>query len=163
MLTQERLKYLLHYGPETGVFTRKITVNNKKGHAGDIAGCFKNGYIKIRVDNKPYQAHRLAWLYMTGKFPQCQIDHRDLDKANNRWSNLREATYYENGWNTAKTKRNTSGVKGVSWCKRSKKWLAQMAINGRNTNLGIYKTKSAAKAAYDLAAYLYRGEYARGE
>lgn len=109
-MNQERLKRLLTYNPESGLFTW----NESRGPAkrGAVAGspCNK-GYIVIGVDGKVYKAHRLAWLYMTGAWPSDQIDHRDEQKANNKWDNLREATNEQNCRN--RSHYNKTGYKGV--------------------------------------------------
>ena len=80
-LTAERLREVLHYNPETGVFTRLKTEKNWR--SGDIAGGFRAGYIQIRVDGAKYSAHRLAWLYAYGVNPIDEIDHIDGNKSNN--------------------------------------------------------------------------------
>ena len=125
MITQSQLKELLHYDPETGVFTRlKSTTSNAR--ICDIAGYKKqDGYLLIGINIKQYFAHRLAFLYMTGKFPQKQIDHINTIRDDNRWSNLREANNQQNSYNQTKYKNNKSGFKGVCWHKNKKKWQAR--------------------------------------
>jgi len=93
MITQKELKELLHYNPDTGIFTRLIKTASSV-QIGDVAGCKHkaNGYIIINVLGIPYRAHRLAWLYMTGRWPKHQVDHDDHIRHNNKWSNLFEAT-----------------------------------------------------------------------
>src|SRR4051812_10516942 len=112
MLTQERLKELLSYDPLTGVF---LWLEDRGGkRAGDVAGCEKRVYTLISVDDQIYRAHHLAWLYMTGEWPDPFVDHRDLNKHNNIWTNLREATKSQNQANIGLIKSNKSGFKGVS-------------------------------------------------
>ena len=151
MLTQARLKELLRYDQETGIFTRLVrTASWVK--VGDTAGCQHNcGYLKIGVSGKEYLAHRLAWLYMTGRWPSEEIDHRNGMREDNRWLNLREATTSENAQNLAVRSNNKSGLTGVIWYARYKKWQAQIQSRGQQTYLGRFEDKHAAYAAY-LAA-----------
>lgn len=87
MITQQRLKELFEYTPDTGLFIRKIRVGNQI--AGNIAGSLKkDGYVYIKIDSKPYKAHRLAFLYMEGYMPE-EVDHINRDCSDNRWCNLR--------------------------------------------------------------------------
>ena len=139
MLTQKELKKHLHYNPGTGIFTRlACSANNVK--AGDIAGCLHNGYIEIRVNKKRYLAHRLAWFYVHGEWPE-QIDHINHIRDDNRLFNLRDATNLENGKNQSKKITNTSGVTGVYWAKRNKKWIASVSINNKTKYLGSHIDK----------------------
>lgn len=142
-LTQDRLKELLHYDPETGVFTRRVVLNNKI-KVGDIAGCLCNGYVKIRVEVRRYRAHRLAWLYMVGDWPKDQLDHINGKRDDNRWANIREATSSENMKNRKINTNNTSGIMGVCWNKRSGRWDAQIKLGGRTIHLGSFRDKTAA-------------------
>ena len=82
-LTQERLKELLHYDPETGYFTWKISPNNAV-KVGSVAGTSMNNYIRIIIDHKAYLAHRLAFLYMEGYFPEHEVDHINRIRDDNR-------------------------------------------------------------------------------
>lgn len=100
---------------------------------------------------------------MTGKWPVEHIDHKDMNGANNRWDNLREATVFQNHWNVALTSRNKSGVKGVRWDKRSGKWLAEIRDKNKKIWLGLHDTIEAATAAYRAGALKYHGEFARVE
>ena len=138
MITQSELKELLSYNPETGVFTR--VKNSGRAKVGDVAGCkdSSNGYIAICVQNKRYRAHRLAWLYVSGKFPKDQIDHINHDRADNRFANLREASNQENHKNTSIQKNNTSGVAGVNWHKASGKWKARIKVSQEDIHLGLF-------------------------
>lgn len=142
MITPEQLKRQLSYDPETGVF--HWAVNKYRVRAGDVAGRPVFGYICIKVNQKSYPAHRLAWLYMTGAWPENQIDHRDRDRTNNRWSNLRAATNKQNHENLPMVKTNTSGVRGVRWDKDRNRWFAYITHNQKMKNLGRYETKEEA-------------------
>lgn len=137
MVTQESLKELLCYDPDTGDFTRIKAV--QAARVGDIAGCLGNrGYIVIRINGKNYLSHRLAFIYMTGEFPEHHTDHINGNKTDNRWENLRAVTRGENMKNQKKRKSNTSGVMGVYWNKSSGMWQAQIKADGKQMYLGIF-------------------------
>jgi hypothetical protein len=159
-LTAERLRELLHYNPETGEFTW-LAAPRAQRQAGDRAGFANNGYRLIGIAGHRYYEHRLAWLYMAGEWPPENIDHRDLDRANNRWTNLRLATYSQNAQNRPIGKANTSGYKGVYWHKIDEKWRAVIRVGGRRKHLGLFNDKEAAHAAYVAAAEKHYGEFAR--
>lgn len=137
-LTQERLKEQLHYDPETGIFTWKI--NRGKAKIGNIAGTTTPvGYRLITVYQKIYYAHRLAWLYVYGYFPENSIDHID-NKRNHNWiSNLREVSNQCNIRNTGNSINNTSGVKGIYWNTRDQMWYAVIKIDGKLKHVGCFK------------------------
>jgi hypothetical protein len=161
MLTQERLKSLLHYDPETGVFTRLVPVSPNT-NAGDVAGYINGkGYVNLRVDGMQYQAHRLACLYMTGTMPDLDIDHIDLVKTNNTWRNLRPATQALNNANKAIQSNNRVGYKGVSLHNGGPKYRSDVKVNGKKKYLGCFYTAEEAHAAYVKAANDMYGEYAR--
>jgi hypothetical protein len=145
-LTAERLRELLSYDPETGIFTR--LTSGSSFSAGDVAGGCRGGYIQIRVDGVKYSAHRLAWLYVFGEHPTNEIDHIDGDGINNKITNLRGATHSENQQNKTAFENSSSGLVGVSWHKRSKKWYASIGYNGSRKFLGSYKERERAYAAY---------------
>lgn len=161
MLDQSRLKDLLKYDPESGVFTWIKPGVGRKARAG----CSSSTYTLIFVDGKVYRAHRLAWLYMTGKWPKAMIDHIDLNKHNNAFSNLREADGSQNKANMPMPRTNTSGFKGVSWSKcgatYGKPWQAQISKDRKRMGLGCFATKEEAHAAYVVAAEKIFGEFAR--
>ena len=160
-LTQERLKELLTYDPDTGVF-RWRTRRGSSG-AGKTAGSDNGkGYIVIRIDRRIYKAHRLAWLHELGRFPPADLDHINGQKGDNRIANLREATRSQNQANLGAPRNNTSGVKGVFWDKHAGKWVAQIRQGGRK-HLGCFSDKSEAKAAYEKAARELFGDFARVE
>lgn len=159
-LTQERLKALLHYAPETGAFTWKVSTAHRV-RVGDTAGGLHaiDGYWRIMVDGHPYKASRLAWLYMTGEFPLTYIDHDNRIKSDDSWENLRQATPLENNRNCSVRKDNTSGLRGVSWEKISQKWKAQISVAGKKVSLGLHPTKELAHAAYLACASEHFGEF----
>ena len=152
MLTQERLRELLHYDPETGVFTWRI--RRGRAAAGRIAGSVRkrSGYVMVRVDRAPCFAHRLVWLYVYGRQPASHIDHINGVACDNRLANLREATCAENQQNLKKARSdNKCGLLGVSWSAQHRKWKSQIHINRRQIFLGHFATPEEAHAAY-LAA-----------
>jgi len=156
MLTQERLKEKLQYDPETGLFKWivKPAGNCKDGWFEGTKN--KGGYRSICVDCKIYLAHRLAWLYMTGKWPEQVIDHRDGVTNNNRITNLRDVSLYTNQQNLQKPPiTNKSGYIGVSWKAKQKQWIAQISSNGVKKYLGGYSTPEEASTVYQSAKELY--------
>lgn len=145
MLTQDRLKELLDYDPETGVFVWKVD----KGTAlkGTHAGTNSLGYVVIQIDKKIYGAHRLAWLYAHGYLSENDIDHIDRFPSHNWISNLREVSHQCNLRNCGNPKNNKSGIKGVCWSSCRRKWVAQIVVARKTIPLGRYDTKlEAAKA-----------------
>lgn len=152
-LTQDGLRQVLDYDQETGFFTwkkQKATWIKKGKKAGSKT---HHGYISIMIDGVNYLAHRLAFLWMEGYFPENDIDHIDRDKANNKWENLREISRSCNNINSGLRANCTSGVKGVAWDKVNKKWLSHITIAKKYKNLGRYKTlKEAAEARWAAEA-----------
>ena len=148
-LTQEYLKSILAYDPETGIFIRKTSPSNRV-KIGDIAGSPNSkGYLQIMLKNKLYKSHRLAWLYIYGDFPKADVDHINHDKADNRIINLREATKSENLQNQIKKQSgNKSGYLGVCFHKKSKKYSATISINRKQWHLGLFPTPEEAHEAY---------------
>src|SRR5690606_13478665 len=162
MITQEYLKSILRYEPDTGNFIR-LKSKGKIYKIGDIAGCVTNrGYVTICINGKVYYGHRLAWFYMTGRFID-QIDHKDLNKSNNKWENLRESSGSQNLGNIRKHKDNKSGYKGVSWYKPYQKWVVYIKAGSLRKNLGYYDDILEAAKVYEKAAEKYFKEFARTE
>lgn len=142
-LTQERLLQVIRYDPETGLFKRINNATLKK--IGTIPKDPKNAYLKIGVDYRVYSAHRLAWLYVYGVWPDGQIDHINGDKLDNRICNLRVATTSENKQNMRKARSDSrSGLLGASWHTKSGKWRAAIQINGKKKHLGYFDTPEEA-------------------
>ena len=154
-LTAIRLRSQLVYDPETGIFRRRIDVSNVK--AGSVAGTLVRGYRIIAIDGKRYPAHRLAWLYVTGDWPIGEVDHRDLDRDNNRWINLRDASRSQNQGNRKIRRGNLSGWKGVTWHRRDKRWRAQLG----KRYLGGFTCPAAAHFKYLVEAAKHFGDFAR--
>src|SRR5882672_2364605 len=113
-ITAAYLRTILHYDPKTGIFRWRVRMSPARG-AGEIAGAKSGNYIRIGIKRRWYQAHRLAWLYVHGKWPLYWLDHANGDKLDNRLENLREATHSQNQMNSRRAKHNTSGFKGVTF------------------------------------------------
>lgn len=159
-VTQDRLLELFNYDPDTGLFTWKVFRGGGSPRIGAIAGSpNEDGYIKIKVDQKLYAAHRLAWLYMTGTFPEKEIDHINGKPDDNRFENLRQASRAENNRNTKISSNNKSGFKGVTR-KRNGKWTAHIRSNERHVCLGTFDTAELAHEFYCLAADMVYGDFA---
>lgn len=157
MLTHARLKHLLKYDPDTGVwiwinapFRKPQLVGTEAGHLS-----WKDGSRRIMIDRTMYRSSRLAWFYMTGEWPKEEIDHEDRDPSNDKWENLREATSAENKANTKLSSRNTSGYRGVSWHDLRQKWRAQVD----RVHLGLFDTAEEAAAARDAFAAKLHGDF----
>lgn len=142
MITQEKLKELLNYNLETGVFTWQV-IASKCVKIGKVAGgrCHTTGYVHIQIEKKLYRAHRLAFLYVIGCMPEKEVDHENHIRDDNRWSNLRLVTHAENSRNLSLNKRNKSGVPGVKRYKQTKNWYAVIGVNGKNVHLGFFNDK----------------------
>jgi len=159
LISQERLKEVLHYDPDTGRF--KWTTGFRKGRSAGNTSIY-TGYRRITIDQKHYYAHRLAWFYMTGAWPKHMIDHVDHDRANNRWGNLREADPNQNIHNSRRSSKNTSGAKGVHFHRQTGKWRARIAAYGKTIHVGLYDTVEEASRARDMKAIELHGEYRCG-
>lgn len=148
-VTQDVLKSLLNYSSDTGVFTwaKKRSPNALQG---SVAGAkSRGGYIRIAIGKKLYLAHRLAWLYCYGVWPNLFIDHIDGDGLNNAISNLRECSLAENNQNQRKAKTNSaSGLLGVRYRTDTEKWSASLKIDGKYFHLGCFISSDAAYSAY---------------
>jgi len=155
MLSQERLKSLLNYDQETGIFTCLVS-RGRNAKVGSIAGTVDpKGYVRIKIDGQQYKAHRLAWLYVYGDLPPDQMDHINRIKTDNRIGNLRLATQAENQQNRSMRSDNTSGHIGVSWYKSAEKWQAQIRINHKQINIGYFANLQDAIAARKAAEIKY--------
>lgn len=159
-LTLDRLKHILSYDLDTGIFTYRVTRGARR--AGTRAGSAdRQGYRRICIDGKEYRENRLAWLYVTGGWPEKgMVDHRDCDVANNVFSNLREATGSQNAANRRPAKKG-SGFKGATFHRGVGRWQAQLKTNGKNHYLGLFDTPQAANAAYAAKATAVWNEFAR--
>lgn len=154
-LTAEKLRELLHYDPATGVFTWKVRTSTRV-KVGNLAGCPNNeGYLQIRLHSRLHKAHRLAWLYMYGEWPEDQIDHINRNRSDNRISNLRDVSHKQNNQNKSKAGNNTSGHQGVYRYKLDSKWVARIKHNQKNISLGYFTNLEDAISARKAAEKLY--------
>lgn len=157
------LRRALIYDKETGLFRRAIKTG-RKANIGDVAGCVdKDGYIQIRLKGKMYPAHRLAWLYFYGEWPQDEIDHINCVKGDNRISNLRIATRRQNSMNLKIYKSNKTGVKGVYWHSKRKVFVAQIRANGKRFFVGNFNDVISASQAIERWKNDLHGEFARSK
>ena len=142
-LKQSRLKELLYYNPDTGIFVWKV--KKYRANKGDIAGSIRpDGYREISIDTQRLFLHRVAFLYMTGSMPLNQVDHINHNPSDNRWVNLRQSTGLQNNRNCSKSKNNASGNTGVYFNKTIKRWIANICIDYKTIYLGCSKDKQEA-------------------
>ena len=152
-MNQDQLKELLHYCPETGVFTRRTSCGRYR--AGTTVGTKPSGtlkYVSIYVANQRFLAQRLAWLYVYGELPITDLDHINRVKTDNRIENLRQVTRSQNMQNVWLHKHNTSGHKGISWTARLKKWRVYVFLQRKQIHIGVFADFDDAVAAYRAAA-----------
>lgn len=159
MITQEEVRRLFHYDPETGKLTWRESRANNKIKAGYEAGCMRvsscgKKYRQVVICYTKYSSHRIIWLYVHGHFPD-EIDHINGNGLDNRLINLRDVSGHENSRNARKYVNNTSGHTGVSWCKSSVKWEAYIKVSGRKIHLGYFANKQDAIDARAKASKEY--------
>lgn len=173
MIDQKRLKQILEYKPETGVFLwkeRRVTHKAVRAwntrcagkEVGSIHGALSGrSYKRTSIEGRSYYLHRLAFLYMTGEWPPGEVDHADRDPANNAWSNLRCATRAQNSANKRGYRTSQSGVKGVYFVPRTGRWQSKIGVGGKSKHLGTFDSIDDAEAAYRAAAQSIYGQFAR--
>lgn len=158
-VTIDRLRQLFSIDPHTGIIIRLKKVQScPAGH--EAGGLSTKGYRQLRVDGRHIEGHRVAWALYYGEWPTHHIDHRNGVRDDNRRANLRPATREQNGMNRGAARNNTSGRKGVTWNKHSKKWMAAITANGRTKTLGHFADPDVAARAYQQAAGQLHGEFA---
>lgn len=150
--TREQLLERFSYNPEDGSL---ISDGREAGYP------MKSGYRLLSVKKRRIYAHRAIWCMMTGDWPVFEIDHANGVKSDNRWCNLRAATRTENARNQGKTKKNTSGFKGVSFHTRVGRWRAVIETRFGHKHLGYFDDKETAFEAYQWAAQHYFGNFAK--
>ena len=158
-LTAEKLRSLYHYNPETGVFTRLMSLGSR-GAGPAPGGLDSGGYRRLQIEGQRYLMHRLAWLYMHGCWPEHHVDHINGIRDDNRIENLRVCSIRENNLNTRISKNNRSGFKGVSLDKKANYWTAGIHIDRKRISLGRFETAMEAAHAYNKAAIKHYGEFA---
>lgn len=156
MITQERLHKMFEY--RDGHLYRKISLGRTK--IGDKVRFVNNkGYLAVNIYKKCIAVHRLIWMMQHGEVPTL-IDHIDGNRQNNRIENLRLADKFNNAQNKKMHRNNTSGIKGVSWHKRTAKWKAQIVCQNRHYSLGLYKSIDEADEVVCLAREMLHGSFA---
>ena len=156
-LTQEDLNSLYEY--KDGYLYLKKTKGNKT--AGEKIGHnHHSGYVYTTIDEKFYSVHRIIFAMHHGYFPKF-IDHIDGNRSNNKIENLREATIFENNRNAKIRKNNTSGIKGVHFVEKHKKWVVQLQINKQKKYFGWYDNLELAELVAQEARSKYHGKFAR--
>jgi hypothetical protein len=156
-LSQAEVRARLDYNPATGIFTWR--------HDGKTAGTpTAEGYLDIYLAGRSIKAHRLAFLWMYGHWPQNLVDHVNGIRHDNRLINIRPATNAQNQWNRAPSYGTKSGFKGVKYHAKSGKWRAELQVNNRIVRVrGLFDSAELAHRAYQVAARDYFGEFARFE
>lgn len=155
MIDLDELKRRISYDPETGIFKRNIDTSwhAKKGNV--IHSPEKDGYLRVGVCGYRYRAHRLAWFYHYGEWPEGEIDHINGIRYDNRISNLRVVSRSDNRMNCAKSSKNTSGFIGVTWDKSKSKWQASIQVGGKQIHIGRFVDINDAAEARRLAEIKY--------
>ena len=165
-LNADYVRSILDYDANTGVFRWRrredVADSWNAKFAGKIAGNVNiGGYLRIGINNRHCYGHRLAWLVCNGEWPSTGIDHIDGNTLNNRISNLRLATYSENGQNRLAQRNSSSGYKGVYWHSRRKVWESKIQLGKKQSHLGYFHDIENAKRAYQEAEEMYFGEFRR--
>jgi hypothetical protein len=154
--SQERLRELFHYDPDTGVFTRKVRTSNST-NIGDVVGTLNGrGYLQVHVDSCLYNCHRLAWMYVYGVDPgDNQVDHANSNRSDNRIDNLRLANQHQNS-------SNCKNARGVYLDKdaKDKPWYSKIMVDYKSIHLGTFDCPLMARLAYLDAKKEHHGEFA---
>lgn len=156
-LTPVMVREIFTYCSVTGLLRWRVT-RGRRAIAGDVAGRVEKvtGYVRVGINGRDYMVHRLIWAYMLGRWPIDIVDHRDRNRSNNRWMNLRAATYATNNRNK-KVKIAASGLKGAH--RKGSKWSSTIQVDGKQIHLGHFSTAAEAHEAYVEAVKRYHGEF----
>ena len=161
VLSSRYVKSLLTLEPETGHLLWRYT-RGSKALCGQRAGWIdKDGYRRLRIDGQAYAAHRIVWLIVNGSFPNGEIDHINGVRDDNRIENLRVATRSQNQANRKKNSRGSTGIKGVHFHRRHRKFQAHIGVDGKKIHLGMFATADEARLVYEDAAKKHFGGFAR--
>ena len=161
-ITVKQIKERLNYDPNTGILTWKSVVRYSNRRIGQQAGRVNSlGYRQVELLGKKRKATNLIWYMQTGVYPSEKIiDHKNRIKSDDRWENLRESTWAQNQANTGIRSDNTSGYKGIHYCKNINKWRATLQYNKKKVHIGYFDNKKTAARHYRKAAIKYYGSYA---
>ena len=155
-----RIFELFDYDHESGLLVWSQDYK-RSGKAGQpVKGGISNKYLAVYVDQNREYIHRIVWVLNNGEFPEMDIDHINGNKMDNRIENLRLCTRSQNMSNRGKNKNNSSGFKGVSFCKQTGRWVAQITVDRKNKKIGRFDTKEEAADAYSKMAKEIFGEFA---
>ena len=135
-LTQELLRELFTYEPDTGLLVRHST-NRPTGSP------HPRGHLLTTIQSKQYYVHRLIWCWLYGYYP-VQIDHEDGNPGNNKLSNLRATNNIGNSQNSAVYNTSKTKISGVVWTPNMQAWQARICVNYEQINLGFTKDFFAA-------------------
>lgn len=149
VITAARLRTVLRYDRETGVFTWRVSTGNRVKEGAPAGHVMKRGYVRIRVDGRQYKAHRLAWLYVTGAWPKLTIDHENRVKNDNRFSNLVDVSQWQHNKNRPNSREVQSAHRGVYFVPAS--WRSYILFNGKRQYLGAFQTEEDAVQAQRAA------------
>jgi hypothetical protein len=155
----KKLREVFCYDPETGVLTNRVS-RKGGGKKGAISGCSRHdGYLIVRVENKLLLGHRVIWALHYGQWPDCDIDHVNQDKSDNRITNLRLSNKSNNSLNRGRRADNKSGVKNVSWNKPCGKWDVRMKVNGIQKCFGLFDSLDEAREVATKGRMEMHGEF----
>jgi hypothetical protein len=161
LVTQNRLKELLYYHPESGDFVW-LEKPSQSVKAGTQAGCLRSdGYVVVTVEGERFAAHRLAIFYVTGDWPAEEVDHEDTVKHHNWWANLRPASHSQNPANRGAYSNRNTKIKNVRWYPNYAKYVVDVGYLGRRHHVGYFGTVEEAIAARDAKTAELHGEFAR--
>lgn len=161
-MNKDQVLEILSYDAKSGSFfwKERRSPSCLKGQKAGFVG--KRGYVDITIDGKKFKAHTLVWLLETGEFPEVFLDHKDGDRTNNIFSNLRQATSSQNQRNRGKKLSESSSMyKGVDWREDYRSWRARIRAEGKQISLGHFQSETEAALAYNEAAKKHFGEYAK--